>query len=523
MSRTFGTSGNNVFVGTRGANAYTGRGGADLYVLGQGGADTITDFNVADDKLELIGVKFASLADLLAHTTQLGANTVITLSPTNSITLQNVAMTALSEQNFSWLTPDELHINQTMTAHPHGDALASFANITAAGGAGRDSIYLWVDAQGGAGADSPTQGAKGFNSLGTIHDLVLDLGTLAAVNSGSPQESLTLHAQAEGGSGGGAQTSFAVTGAGGDATTDISNISITRTGDGYGGTFALIESWAQGGYGAYPDFSKYGDAIATIQNVKMIATGHVVNGVSSSNTLYLSDKASGATAQADIKRVSYIGTDDRETIIMTASSDGSNSSSINIMSNKFLLGGGNDEFQLNIITDTTRPLSQFTLNSSGNLFDGGDGQDIFTLRGTNLSNAIFDISHNIISVGGDSFIAKNFEIFYGTGSKLSGHNIHSRDTFLDGAGNQLYHMAGDDVRFSRGHGEDWVLDFASHPANGADVIDFHGFGRRFNSFAEVLAAATDFGGYLGIATPDGGHVYIDRHVSDLTADMFTFS
>jgi len=129
-------------------------------------------------------------------------------------------------------------------------------------------------------------------------------------------------------------------------------------------------------------------------------------------------------------------------------------------------GGGNDTLQGGTDADTL---------SGGNNYDvleGGDGNDV--LDGGDLNDVIFGNSGN--------------------------------DTII-------FRKTGD---------TDTIRDFAAG-AGAGDVIRLVGFGSGFDSFAEVLAAATDNGVDTTI-TFGGGDVIILRNVlaSQLAADDFTF-
>jgi ELWxxDGT repeat protein len=83
------------------SKALTGTQGADTFVFGSNfGENTITNFNVSNDTIELPKSEFADLAAVLADAHQVGANTVIAYDANDVITLNNVTVTELHAQNF---------------------------------------------------------------------------------------------------------------------------------------------------------------------------------------------------------------------------------------------------------------------------------------------------------------------------------------------------------------------------------------------------------------------------------------
>ena len=81
----------------------TGSSGDDLFVLSTPiGNDTINSFDIAHDKIDLVGFAgFASFADVQAHLSQDAAgNALITLANGQSIDLVGVLAASLSDSNF---------------------------------------------------------------------------------------------------------------------------------------------------------------------------------------------------------------------------------------------------------------------------------------------------------------------------------------------------------------------------------------------------------------------------------------
>ena len=101
-----GNGGNDTLGGLGGADTLTGGAGADFFVIATGGgADTITDFSVAQgDKLKLqAGLNGSAIVDgasAMAAAVDAGGNVVIDLGGGNSVTLTGLSVAALSAADF---------------------------------------------------------------------------------------------------------------------------------------------------------------------------------------------------------------------------------------------------------------------------------------------------------------------------------------------------------------------------------------------------------------------------------------
>ncbi|NBB17591.1 hypothetical protein GVN21_19695 [Caulobacter sp. SLTY] len=96
-----GGAGSDQLAGQAGTDVYTGGEGRDYFVIFVGdGADTITDFNVAEDILDIRGLDISTIA-------QQGANTLITFSSGDTLLLNNIVYTNLKPMNFmgAYYTP----------------------------------------------------------------------------------------------------------------------------------------------------------------------------------------------------------------------------------------------------------------------------------------------------------------------------------------------------------------------------------------------------------------------------------
>ena len=99
-----GLSSDNVIIGGKGNDTLTGGAGSDTFVFHQGdGRDVITDFTATGtdhDVIQLDPVMVADWSDLLSKATQSGANVMISTSSSDRITLSNMTLSSLTEDNF---------------------------------------------------------------------------------------------------------------------------------------------------------------------------------------------------------------------------------------------------------------------------------------------------------------------------------------------------------------------------------------------------------------------------------------
>jgi Ca2+-binding RTX toxin-like protein len=95
-------NGNDQLFAAPGDNWTVGR-GQDTFTFNAGfGANTITDFNTSHDVLQLASVLFPNYAAAMAHTQQVGPNTVMTYDASDTITLSGVAASHLTASNFKF-------------------------------------------------------------------------------------------------------------------------------------------------------------------------------------------------------------------------------------------------------------------------------------------------------------------------------------------------------------------------------------------------------------------------------------
>ena len=99
----FGGNGSDRLIGGDGDDRLTGGNGGDTFVFGtRFGHDMITDFSQADS-IEFDGGLFGSFEAVEAASQQVGNDTVITLDPSDTITLQDVALKSLRASHFSFV------------------------------------------------------------------------------------------------------------------------------------------------------------------------------------------------------------------------------------------------------------------------------------------------------------------------------------------------------------------------------------------------------------------------------------
>ncbi len=100
-----GAAGLDRLAGGAGVDNLTGGLGNDTFVFRTGyGADVIADFKDTtseNDVIEFSTAEFAAFADILAASVQVGADVVITVSPTDSLTVKNWTLTKLGVDDFS--------------------------------------------------------------------------------------------------------------------------------------------------------------------------------------------------------------------------------------------------------------------------------------------------------------------------------------------------------------------------------------------------------------------------------------
>lgn len=161
--RLDGGSGNDTLEGGRGNDIMTGGSGRDLFEFDRGdGRDTITDFRNGQDRIELDDFGTAAVQAVIDGARQVGNDVVLTLSPNDSITLQNFR---LSDLDFS----DFAGVRAPVTPPPARgrDINGTSGDDILAGGAGNDDIEggRGNDLISGGGGHDEIDGGRGRDTL----------------------------------------------------------------------------------------------------------------------------------------------------------------------------------------------------------------------------------------------------------------------------------------------------------------------------------------------------------------------
>ncbi|TYL87162.1 Ig-like domain-containing protein, partial [Bradyrhizobium cytisi] len=153
-----GTAGSDTLFGGTGDDLLTGGAGSDLFVVSKGyGSDTISDFQsgTGGDFLRVQNYGFATFASFLSVAKQTGTDVVVTLSSSESLTLQNVALSSLTSANVildnplpvsaapntAWTT---VGAGGTLTGGATNDSLQAMGDgVTLIGGGGDDSYFMY--------------------------------------------------------------------------------------------------------------------------------------------------------------------------------------------------------------------------------------------------------------------------------------------------------------------------------------------------------------------------------------------
>lgn len=197
-----GTSGPDTLIAGDGNDILAGGAGRDTFVIDRGGGnDIITDFTpgAAGDFLDLRHVSFTSFAALQSRMTQSGADTIVAVSDTQTLTLKNVRMTDILPGNVVIefdLPTSSGGTSTTISTSVAGAALTgtsgndyfimNAANVTASGGAGND-IYVVSDQSDvvieapGGGIDTVQTGGYGYQLSNS--QSIENIGLLGSGNS----------------------------------------------------------------------------------------------------------------------------------------------------------------------------------------------------------------------------------------------------------------------------------------------------------------------------------------------------
>ena len=202
-----GTSGVDILFGGTGNDLLTGGGGSDVFVISKGyGSDTVSDFQAGagGDVLRVQNYGFATFANFLAAAHQVGSDIVVTLSTSETLTLQNVTLSSLTAENVALDNPlptsgainntgGVAPADTTLTTGAMNDSLqAGGTGVTLVGGTGDDTYYVYdhntkINEQVNAGIDTVVDWSyDGYNLAGApnVENLRLT-GSLSAPASGN--------------------------------------------------------------------------------------------------------------------------------------------------------------------------------------------------------------------------------------------------------------------------------------------------------------------------------------------------
>jgi Ca2+-binding RTX toxin-like protein len=160
-----GGGGGDIILGDTGDDLLTGGAGADVFTVSTGdGADTITDFNPLEDRLDIHG--FAAAAQIQ----QVGADTLVTLAVGQSVLLKNVQASSLTGGRLAF---DPLPLGPAPVPAPLGTQIEREGFRLYAGETlhvvNPDTIFPWGD----------------YLIRNTAVDSYLDTGTTSAIVAGS--------------------------------------------------------------------------------------------------------------------------------------------------------------------------------------------------------------------------------------------------------------------------------------------------------------------------------------------------
>jgi Ca2+-binding RTX toxin-like protein len=210
-----GGAGNDIINGGGGNDTLTGGTGADTFVFSpnQAGTATITDFTHSQgDKIDVSAFStIVSLTNVLAHATQVGVNTQITLGGT-VIILDNISLSSLTSADFIFASnqaPVATIANHTVAANS-STAITNWLTTTDASGNTITQYHFWdggTDPNSGYFSDSASaHEASGVN----ITVAAANLGSVM-VHGGAVAGSETMWVQAYDGHDWGAWTAFTLT------------------------------------------------------------------------------------------------------------------------------------------------------------------------------------------------------------------------------------------------------------------------------------------------------------------------
>ena len=133
-----GDANNQILDGRGGNDVLTGGGGSDTFIFEKGsGHDVITDFTpgngAGSDVVSLQDYAFGSFAQIQAAMTQVGADTVLKLSPTDDVTFRNTQIGTFTASNFTLPMPSMAHFKPTFDDEFNGSSVNFYNAATNTG------------------------------------------------------------------------------------------------------------------------------------------------------------------------------------------------------------------------------------------------------------------------------------------------------------------------------------------------------------------------------------------------------
>jgi VCBS repeat-containing protein len=198
-----GQGGNDLLDGRTGNDTLTGGGGFDTFVYASG-ADTVTDFSHAQgDRIDLTGVSgIFNLADVSAHATQNGNNTVLDFGNGDTLTLNNVTASNLVAEDFVFNSAVTTFLNWNHQIDPFSAATtASSTRWVLANADGLTStVFSGADFTYDPASQLPTGGTIASMSLvvngdQTVLQAMTDISTTLADVGGFLSEVKALRSQ----------------------------------------------------------------------------------------------------------------------------------------------------------------------------------------------------------------------------------------------------------------------------------------------------------------------------------------
>ncbi len=165
--KLYGGDGADKLIGGAGDDQLTGGSGVDTFVFGPGsGSDTVTDFTIGTDKIDLAGFAGETYSSLMSRAVGSSAGTVLNFADGSRMTLENVTPTQLTATQFVGLTPEpQVNVvngtssaNTITTGATTDEVHAAGGNDTVKAGDGNDALY-------GDGGNDALYGENGNDKL----------------------------------------------------------------------------------------------------------------------------------------------------------------------------------------------------------------------------------------------------------------------------------------------------------------------------------------------------------------------